>query len=180
MIAGYTPVRLRRWTRPEHYFGQEWPEFYAFLGRHRDSGILATSNWECAIAALARGRETCESNTVHIVRESHWAVGWVEWIAIHESDEAALRIADGLAERLESYPILSEDDFSRREEEACAECWGENPPSRSVLRFRAHLMRAVRQRYPDVSLFQIRLPWGRVLDDDDGEAYQYLRAMMLE
>lgn len=27
-----------------------------------------------------------ESETVRVVRESHWAVGWVEWIAIHESD----------------------------------------------------------------------------------------------
>ena len=35
-----------------------------------------------------------ESETVIVVRESHWAVGWVEWIKIHELDTTALAIAD--------------------------------------------------------------------------------------
>lgn len=178
-IEAFVPQHLRRWTRPEHYFGQEWSELYAFMGRNRDSGILDTSNWECAISALARGKETCESNTVRIVHEGHWAVGWVEWIAIHESDDAALRIADKLAGRLANYPILDESDFTQREEDACAECWGENPPSRFTLSNRAHYLRSVRERYPDVSFFQIRRPWGRVLDAHD-EAHQWLRSLLLE
>ena len=63
---------------------------------------------------------------VCIVREGHWAVGWVEWIAIHQTDPAAeeARIAARKqAERLENYPILSEDIHSEEEEEDCSKTW---------------------------------------------------------
>ena len=64
-----------------------------------------------------------ESETIIVVRESHWAVGWVEWIAIHESDTAALAKADEHCGRLENYPVLDEEDWSRREYEAQCETW---------------------------------------------------------
>jgi hypothetical protein len=35
-----------------------------------------------------------ESETVIVVREAHWLLGWVEWIAIHQDDDRALKIAD--------------------------------------------------------------------------------------
>jgi hypothetical protein len=58
-----------------------------------------------------------------VVRESHWAVGWVEWIAIHELDAVALGVADAQCKRLADYPVLDEDDWSRREFEAQCETW---------------------------------------------------------
>lgn len=58
------------------------------------------------------------------MRETHWAVGWVEWIAIHESDEKALRIADHNRERLDDYPVLDENDWSEREQETADHIWG--------------------------------------------------------
>jgi hypothetical protein len=64
-----------------------------------------------------------ESDTVIVVRESHWAVGWVEWIAINEADADALAKADEQCGRLECYPVLDEDDFCRREFEAQCEVW---------------------------------------------------------
>jgi hypothetical protein len=61
-----------------------------------------------------------ETETVIVVRESHWAVGWVEWIAIHEADTKAVAEADRQCERLAQYPVLSEEDWSRREfDEQC-------------------------------------------------------------
>jgi len=114
----YTPEYLNRWKLPRDYAGAEWPEYYNAGGRHRDSDCLTESNFYATLRAVGG-----ESETVRIVRESHWAVGWIEWLAIHESDAAALRAADECAERLESYPVLDDDDFSRREDEECAQIW---------------------------------------------------------
>lgn len=117
----YQPERLERWTLPRDYFGAEWPDYYsAGVGRSRDSDCLEESNFDAMLAELGG-----ESDTVHVVRESHWAVGWVEWIAIHESDEQALRAADAMQARLEDYPVLDEDDWSRRELEECERVWSE-------------------------------------------------------
>jgi hypothetical protein len=117
----YQPERLERWTMPKDYFGAEWPEYYSSgVGRSRDSDCLEESNFDAMLAELGG-----ESETVQVVRESHWAVGWVEWIAIHESDEKALRAADGLLKSLEDYPVLDEDDVCRREWEECERVWSD-------------------------------------------------------
>ena len=74
----------------------EWHSYYsAGVGQSRDSDCLEQSNFAAMLASLGG-----ESETVLVVRESHWAVGWVEWIAIHEADEKALAIADAQCERL--------------------------------------------------------------------------------
>ena len=117
----YQPERLERWKLPRDYFGAEWPDYYsAGVGRSRDSDCLEESNFDAMLAELGG-----ESDTVHVVRESHWAVGWVEWIAIHESDEKALRAADRLRQNLDDYPVLDEEDHSRREWEECERVWGD-------------------------------------------------------
>ena len=113
-----TPENLNKWTMPDSYYGEEWPEYYVFLGRHRDSDELSESNFDCALKALGG-----ESETVLVIRESHWAVGWVEWIAIHESDVTALSKADKMMAALEDYPVLDDEDFSRREEESAQTIW---------------------------------------------------------
>src|SRR5260370_30310285 len=86
----YDPEHLKRWTLHDNYFGAEWPDYFSSgVGQSRDSVALERSNFECTLKALGG-----ESETVIVVRESHWSIGWVEWIAIHQDDSAALRIAD--------------------------------------------------------------------------------------
>jgi hypothetical protein len=117
----YVPEHLERWKLPRDYFGAEWPEYYsAGVGRSRDSDCGEESNFDAMLQGLGG-----ESATVQVVRESHWAVGWVEWIAIHESDEQALRAADAMKASLEDYPILDEEDHSRREWEECERVWSD-------------------------------------------------------
>lgn len=119
----YEPKHLRRWTMPDSYFGATWPNHYSSgVGQSRDSDCLEESNFATMLRFLGG-----ESDIVTIVRESHWAVGWVEWIAIEadgtaESDNA-LKIADEAKARLEDYPVLDESDFSEREMEAANETW---------------------------------------------------------
>jgi hypothetical protein len=127
----YQPERLERWKMPRDYFGAEWPEYFsAGVGRSRDSDCLEESNFHAMLRAIGG-----ESATVKVVRESHWAVGWVERIAIHESDEAALRTADGLRQALDDYPILDENDHSEREEAECDQVWNSCYPWRERLRY---------------------------------------------
>lgn len=101
---------LKRWTMPDSYAGAEWPEYFVFLGQSRDSDTLTRSNFECGLEALEG-----ESDTVIVVRESHWAVGWVEWIAIHESDVRSIIRAEGMLCALSDYPVLDESHFSELE-----------------------------------------------------------------
>lgn len=114
---------IERWTRPDNFaaWNDSWvysDKCFVFLGRHRDSDLLTESNFECGLAAIGG-----ESDTVQIVREGHWAVGWVEWIAIHESDSKALEIADDILCALSDYPVVNEDHFSGLEWNAAQESW---------------------------------------------------------
>ena len=82
----YEPVNLRRRACFDHYAGAEWTQYYSSgVGQSRDSSALERSNFVCMLKALGG-----ESDTVIMVREGHWAVGWIEWIAIHETDARAL------------------------------------------------------------------------------------------
>lgn len=115
----YQPEHLKLWTMPPCYAGEVWPATYSSgLGQSRDSGALERSNFACMLAALG-----AESETVTVVRESHWAVGWVEWIAIDQDDDRALEIADKVQGRLADYPVVDENHWSRLEDEEATEIW---------------------------------------------------------
>lgn len=115
----FEPKHLKRWTMPDHYFGAVWPAYYSSgVGRSRDSDDLEESNFATMLKDLGG-----ESETVQVVREGHWAVGWVEWIAIHQDDDKALQIADENMARLADYPVLDESDWSEREMESANAIW---------------------------------------------------------
>lgn len=109
---------IKRWARPDHYAGASWPEYFVFLGQHRDSDSVTRSNFEVGLRELGG-----ESDTVFIVRERHWAVGWVEWIAVHESNEAAIEAADEMLCAIEDYPVLSDDHHSELEWNEVTDYW---------------------------------------------------------
>ena len=115
----YEPEHLKLWTHPENYIGASWPATYsAGVGQHRDSDALERSNFRCMLKALGG-----ESETVTVVRESHWAVGWIEWIAIHQDDDKALETADRVIAALEDYPVIDESDWSELENEDANDTW---------------------------------------------------------
>jgi hypothetical protein len=131
------------WTHPSNYFGATWENWYsAGFGQSRDSDHLEASNFQYALErllALSTVLELEDGPTVQIVRENHWAVGWIEWIAIHKSNTVALQMARQLCKRANDYPILDEEDFSRREDEECSYLWEHcYSPSERVRYFREH------------------------------------------
>ena len=91
---------------------QRW---YVGPGRNRDSDQLTESNFATALALLGG-----ESDTVEVHRFGHWACGWLEVIIAHPRRGDALQ---DIAARLADYPVLDEDDYSRREFEDACEAW---------------------------------------------------------
>lgn len=85
------------------------------VSRTRDTGPLEESNFEAALANLGGESETCE---VH--RYRHWGPGWFEVILVAPERSGEV---DRLAQTLEDYPVLDEDDLSRREWEQFEENW---------------------------------------------------------
>lgn len=107
-----TLKHVRKWKHPDNYIGKDWTGWLvAPCGRHRDSDSVERSNWESQIERIP------ESETVQIVRERHWAVGWVEWLAILPSDAAAVAAAERIGEELDGYPVLDDDRLARIEVE---------------------------------------------------------------
>lgn len=115
----HEPENLKRWTLPSNYAGETWPDYYSSgVGQSRDSDALERSNFKCMLELLGG-----ESETVIVVRENHWAVGWVEWIAIHQDDSEALKAADKAQASLGTYPVLSDEDYSEEEMNEANEVW---------------------------------------------------------
>ncbi len=124
----YTPERLKRWTRPSCYAGAEWLDHYSSgIGQSRDSTAWERANFDAMIAALKTITESADwahdFAPWQVVRESHWAVGWVEWIAIHETALEHLKLADSIMERFEDYPVIDEELYSQYENDEANDVW---------------------------------------------------------
>ena len=114
-------IKLDKWTMPDSYFGATWEGYYVFIGQNRDSDCLGRSNFRSALEAIGGESETEEG--VQVVREGHWACGWIEWIAIPFGPSKAIAIANEIAEGLEGYPVVNEDDLTELETEEADEVW---------------------------------------------------------
>ena len=150
---------LTRWTMPDSYFGATWPDYFVFLSQTRDSDALTRSNFECGLEALGG-----ESDTIHVVREKHWAVGWVEWIAIHEADAEAILKADEMLCALSDYPVLNESHFGELEYSEAENHWQQMP-----IKYRVELCQDA-----GISIFSARHDY--IPQQDNGFIYERLTA----
>ena len=101
-----------------NYIGQsDFPGWFVLLTRMRNASYLEESNWETALKKLGG-----ESDDVVVHRFGHWACGWWEALAV-KADTDAYRMAEGIAERLERYPVLDDYDLGEREQEAASDVW---------------------------------------------------------
>ena len=118
---------LAAWKRPSNYIGADWSGWLVFfLDQNRDSDCLTRSNFQCALERLKAHSTDLESEdckSVQIVSENHWAVGWVEWIAIHESNKPAIAEACVIFDRFENHPVVNGDHWSKLEFDAFCEAW---------------------------------------------------------
>lgn len=100
---------------------ENWAVIYT---HHRDSGLLDESNAAAIEAAMEPFTEAGDPDVI-AERHSHWACGWIDGFAIRAFKDGkitdAFRKYQELADRLADYPILDEQDYSRREYEATFE-----------------------------------------------------------
>lgn len=114
---------------------------------------------------LSTDLEHEEMPSVQTVRESHWAVGWVEWIAIHESNKLAIAEAEAMQEEMEGYPVLDETHWSEMEFAEYLEAWKDSGHSYFIKELeRAELIEngALDDSTPDqtIKLFEALIPCG--------------------
>lgn len=166
---------LRRYTTPRHYAGAEWPEFFPVYSHHRDSGDLDESNWTYIVRELGAVDAEQDDSQVWtrarrqpgaiIVREGNPFTGWGEWVGVQDNRPDLLAKADEILGALESYPVLDDEDFSRREWETATERW------RGLsLRERIDMI----DGQEDVSLFSVRRD--EIPSGEDGSIFQALTA----
>ena len=172
---------LRLYTRPDHYAGKTWEGWYCGLGHHGGSDCLDNTNFEAFLrdvraasddlSILEPGLRNVWSNdkddamhisSVYVVYEKHWAVGWVEWVAIHPSDLGAMKKAAELMESLNSYPVLDEDLWSERETAEIEKYWQEMSLAHRVdtCREAGDSIFAARHNYPlEKTFYWMRDTW---------------------
>jgi hypothetical protein len=92
-------------------------DWLCVLTRSRDSDLLTESNFETALEMLGG-----EGDNVEIHRFGHWACGWWEALTVKNNTPQA-KIAEEIEDEIESYPVLDEEDFSRRKDEAAQDVW---------------------------------------------------------
>jgi hypothetical protein len=96
-------------------------DWYIAYTRHRDSDLLDQSN----AAAMERELQPfTDGDDPDVVAEHHhhWAVGWIEGFSIQVFRDGqiteAFQAYHELAQRLDDYPVLDDEDYSRRQYEA--------------------------------------------------------------
>lgn len=113
------------WRSDEIEDPESWAIFYT---HHRDSGLLDQSNAHVINTAL---EPFTSGDDPDVVMESHnhWAVGHIDGFSLRVRRDGeitdAFRKYHQLAEAMDQYPILDEEDFSRREYEATLDNIGE-------------------------------------------------------
>ena len=97
------------------------------VSRNRDSGEVSNSNFESAEKLLSKADAEGETWETH--RFGHWGPGWYE-IIIVKPGTASDSVAKLIERRFDDYPVLDENDYSKRDWEAACEAW-ENTDKRN-------------------------------------------------
>lgn len=95
---------------------QDW--LVAPVIRTRDSGPFENSNFDAFLSELGG-----ESDFVEVHSFNHWGPGWLEIILIDPRNSMLVEKAEELEGALENYPVLDEEDLSKREWELMEESW---------------------------------------------------------
>jgi hypothetical protein len=109
------PSNYISWDREAEDSIAEW--LVVPCGRNRDSECFDESNFHVALKMLGG-----EGDDVQVRRFGHWACGWYELIVVRPETPAAATARD-IEASLENYPLLDDNDFSEREQEAADLTW---------------------------------------------------------
>ena len=106
------------WDSLSNYMGEiPGSEWLCVMTRNRDSDCLTESNWRTALEMLGG-----ESESVQIDRFGHWACGWWESLSVKDGTPS-VAIAEKIKEKMDSYPVLDEEDFMQLESQEADKFW---------------------------------------------------------
>ena len=119
MAGNWRDFRNFAWSRRNAFVdAEQWGIAYT---HHRDSGLRALSNAAAIEKELSRFLDDDDPDVLE-EHHRHWAYGWVDGYAIRVYRDGkiteAFKVYHELTERLAEYPVLDEQDYSRREYEA--------------------------------------------------------------
>lgn len=110
--------------RPDSFFTSDDSIGYTHaltIGVHRDSDVLARSNWE----VISKDMTERFDDDVHIHGSRHWAVGWMDQLAVRVHlyphpyvgtvVSPAFQAIVEWQEKLEEYPVADESAYSEME-----------------------------------------------------------------
>lgn len=174
-LSDNTELReIRPWELPGSWAGKPWHGWFVGLSRTRDSDALTRSNFEVFLRelralpeVLVDDSENAEQSyrteredwsavdTVYVVSESHWACGWINWIAIHPSNEAAMKLADEMLCSLSDYPALDDYHWSELETNEIEDWWAKESVRDRIMLCKncGESIFAARRDYPTEKVF---------------------------
>jgi hypothetical protein len=111
-----TSATLPAIAKQAHFmYSGEHGDWRICLSVHRDSDTLDQSNFDAMRRALeSAGEQNVDWTIEHC---GHWAVGWINHLTVRP-DSACEAAALAMLARLDDYPVLDEDDWSARENDA--------------------------------------------------------------
>lgn len=95
----------------------EIDNWFVVIGKNRDSPIIDEVNFDTALDRLGG-----ESETVRVINLGHWLCGWVELVI---ADPVHVEEIQKIKSDLADYPLLDEEEYSRRQDEAITKFWDE-------------------------------------------------------
>ena len=113
---------LQEWQRPDSYIGPDYYEWCVLLGQNRDSDTVTRSNFAVALQQLQQFDDQ-EEESYQVIRDGHWACGWIEYILIHASNSEAVKTGERIKQKIDSYPILDEYHHGELEDEEALAIW---------------------------------------------------------
>lgn len=100
-------IELEKWERASNYLGTNFSEYYLVCGQHRDSNYVEQSNFIVATQRLGGESEP----DVIIAHSTHFLVGWVENLMVHEKAEEKLMVATDIVNDIEKCGVLDDDHW---------------------------------------------------------------------
>jgi hypothetical protein len=135
----------------------DWFVVPVSIDRDTPKHTIEAVNFDVIKGALEKANPDGEDWEIH--RFNHWGPGWFEIIVVRPDTESA-RIAQEMADVIEDYPVLDDEELSMREWDACHKAW-----EQMSLRERIHFLH---RRAPDISFFAARSDdWSEIAQLDD-------------
>jgi hypothetical protein len=92
----------------------------ACVSTHRETPPILVPNQTIALEWLSAADPDGTAHTV--VRFSHWAVGWIDYVIVNTQRAAVVEVCADIMQRLDDYPLLDEA-------RCCAYEWEANHPA---------------------------------------------------